>query len=236
MKLLKLLLKPETFAPVLAMGFASGVSVMLVLARVVWTLNIHYAFLIWNLFLAWMPLIFALLASDQVRTARRPGWRFLTLAGAWLVFFPNAPYIFTDLTHLRVTLRANQYTLFWVDLSLILTCALTGLIIGFVSLYIMQSVVRRLAGSIASWVFIAVVAGLSSFGICVGRFLRFNSWDIVVKPGELYDGISAWVESLVHPGSIAFPMLFAAFLFTSYLMLYALTHLSPLASTPAPEE
>src|ERR1051325_5730141 len=191
MKLLKLLLKPETFAPVLALAFASGVSVILVLARVVWTLNIHYAFLIWNLFLAWMPLIFAMLASDHIKAARRPGWRFFALAGAWLVFFPNAPYIFTDLTHLRVPLRANQYTLFWVDLSLILTCALTGLVVGFVSLYLMQSVVRRLVGPVTSWIFIAAIAGLSSFGICVGRFLRFNSWDIVVKPGELYDGISA---------------------------------------------
>jgi hypothetical protein len=57
-----------------------------------------------------------------------------------------------------------------------------------------------------------------------------------VKPGELYDGISAWVESLSHPGSVAFPMLFAAFLFTSYLMLYALTHLSPVATTAPPQE
>jgi uncharacterized membrane protein len=236
MRLLKLLFKPETFGPMLAMSFASAVSVLLVIARVVWSQNIHYAFLIWNLFLAWLPLIFALLACEQAKAGARPGWRFLGFAGAWLLFFPNAPYIFTDMVHLRITLSTHQYTLFWVDLAMILICALTGLIIGFVSLYLMQSVVRRMIGPVTSWLFIAAIAGLSSFGICVGRFLRFNSWDIVVKPGELYESLSAWMESLAHPASMAFPMLFAAFLFTAYLMLYALTHLSPVEPAAGPED
>ncbi len=236
MKLLKLLFKPETFAPTLAVTFASIVSVLLVMVRVLWSGKLFYAFLIWNLFLAWMPLIFALLACDHMKTGVRPGWRFLGFAGAWLLFFPNAPYIFTDLTHLRISLRANQYTLFWVDLSLILMCALTGLIIGFVSLYLMQTLVRRRFGLMASWVFIGAIAGLSSFGICVGRFLRFNSWVPFVKPGELYEGVSSWVVSLAHPGSIAFPMLFATFLFIAYLMLYALTHLSPLQPAAAAKD
>jgi uncharacterized membrane protein len=235
MKLLRLLFKPETFAPMMALVFASAVSIVLVMARVVFSKNIHYAFLIWNLLLAWLPLLFALLACDQLKEAGRPGWRFGAFTAAWLLFFPNAPYILTDLTHLRVTLRLNEHTLFWVDLSLILTCALTGLVIGFVSLYLMQALVRRRFGTMLSWVFIAAIAALSSFGICVGRFLRFNSWDPVVKPGEMYESISSFVLSLANPGSIAFPVLFATFLFTAYLMLYALTHLSP-AQLPAASE
>jgi uncharacterized membrane protein len=111
---------------------------------------------------------------------------------------------------------------------LILICALTGLVLGFVSLYLMQSVVTRMFGRLASWGFIAAIAGVSSFGIYLGRFLRFNSWDVVVQPVALYRGIGSWAaDSLVSPVSFVFPILFAAFLFTSYVMLYALTHLQP---------
>src|SRR5947207_51824 len=95
MKLLKLAFKRETAMPMLALTFASGVSVALVLARILWTGNIGYGFLVWNLFLAWLPLVFALLASERYHNGSGGNWRFLGLAGAWLLFFPNAPYIFT---------------------------------------------------------------------------------------------------------------------------------------------
>jgi uncharacterized membrane protein len=115
---------------------------------------------------------------------------------------------------------------FWVDLSLILLCALTGLVLGFVSLFLMQSVVARMLGRAASWLFIGVVAALSGFGIYVGRIMRFNSWDVLFKPRQLYHGVGNWAaDPLANPTSLAFPVLFAMFLFITYLMLYALTHL-----------
>src|SRR5690242_20450563 len=122
MKLMKLAFRGETAVPMLAMSFASAVSVALLLARIAWTGELFYAGLAWNLFLAWLPLVFALLARDefQAEPARRPwSWRFLGLAGAWLLFFPNAPYIFTDVIHLTTYF----YSHFWVDLVLILLCA-----------------------------------------------------------------------------------------------------------------
>jgi len=222
MKVLKLLFKRETAAPMLALTFASAVSVALVIARICWTGNIRYAFLIWNLFLAWLPLIFSLLACEQYQTGTRRNWRFPALAGAWLLFFPNAPYIFTDLIHLT----ARFYGHFWVDLMLILLCAFTGLVLGFVSLYLMQTVVTCMFGRLASWIFIALVAGLTGFGIYLGRFLRYNSWDVLVRPVKFYHDVGAWAAgSLAYPTSVAFPMLFATFVFLAYLMLYALTHL-----------
>lgn len=224
MKILKLALKHETAMPVLALTFASGASVALVVARIAWTSNVRYSFLIWNLFLAWLPMVFALLASENYHRGSGRDWRFLGLAGAWLLFFPNAPYIFTDLVHLTT----RFYPAFWVDLSLVLLCALTGLVLGFVSLYLMQSVVERMLGRAASWVFIAGVAGLTGFGIYLGRFMRFNSWDVLFKPRQLYRGIGNWVaDPLANSNSLAFPVLFGAFLFLTYLMLYALTHLRP---------
>src|SRR5215468_5243308 len=142
MRLMKLALKRERAIPVLALLFASGVGVALVIARILWTGNIKYGFLIWNLFLAWLPLGFALLACDEYRGDTRRNWRFVWFAGTWLLFFPNAPYIFTDLIHLT-----NQfYRHFWIDLTLILLFAVIGLILGFVSLFLMQGVVQRMLG------------------------------------------------------------------------------------------
>lgn len=224
MRLLKLAFKRETAMPMLALIFASATCVALVAARIIWTGRLGYSFLVWNLFLAWLPMIFALLACEQYHRGSGRDWRFLGLAGAWLLFFPNAPYIFTDLIHL--TTRFHPW--FWVDLSPILLCALTGLVLGFVSLYLMQSVVEQMLGRAASWVFIATVAALSSFGIYVGRFMRFNSWDVLFKPREVYHGIGNWVANpFSNSNSLAFPLLFGTFLFITYLMLYALTHLQP---------
>jgi uncharacterized membrane protein len=222
MRLLRIALKRETAAPMLALSFASAVCLVMVAARVAWTSNYRYCFLAWNLFLAWLPLVFALLAQERFQTGAVRDWRFRFLATAWLLFFPNAPYIFTDLFHLTTNFRTH----FWVDLTLILCCALTGFVLGFVSLFVMQGMVKRVFGGLASWLFIAGVAALSSFGVCLGRFMRFNSWDILFKPVKLYQGIGIWVaDPLAHPMTFGFAALFAAFVFIAYLMLYALTQL-----------
>jgi uncharacterized membrane protein len=219
---MKLAFRRETAIPMLALAFASGVAAALVTARMLWTDSARDSFLLWNLFLAWLPLVFSLLACDAYRNGSGRGWRFFGLAGAWLVFFPNAPYIFTDVIHLANRFRGE----FWVDLVLILICALTGLVLGFVSLFLMQSVVSRMFGRAASWFFIAGVAGLSGVGIYLGRFLRFNSWDLLLKPVALARDLGHLAaDPLAHPHSFVLPALFATFLFIAYLMLYALTHL-----------
>ena len=225
MKLIRIALKRETAVPVLTLIFASGVSVALVFARIAWTGKFRYAFLIWNLFLAWMPLFFALIAADRFRAGCGRNWRFLSLMAGWLVFFPNAPYIFTDVIHLR----SAYFSHFWVDLMLILLCAFTGLVLGFLSLYIMQSIVTRMFGRWWSWFFIALVAGLSGFGIYLGRFLRFNSWDILVRPVKLCQGIGGIItDGWGTTHSVALPILFGTFIFIAYVTLYALTHLEKL--------
>jgi uncharacterized membrane protein len=222
MKLLNLLFKRETAAPMLALMFASVASLALVLVRITSTGNIQYAFLVWNLFLAWLPLMFALLAREEFRADQRRTWRFFGLAGAWLLFFPNASYIFTDLIHLWT----RFYGHFWIDLTLILICAVTGMVLGFVSLYLMQSVVARMFGRGASWLFVVAAAGLSSVGVYFGRFLHFNSWDVFLRPQSVYRGIDAWMESgCSNRSSAGFLFYFATFLLIVYVMLYALTHL-----------
>jgi uncharacterized membrane protein len=222
MKVFRLAFKGEMAIPTIALLFASGVSVALVAAKIVLARKLFFGFLVWNLFLAWVPLVFALLACDQYRQASRSTGRFIALSAAWLLFFPNAPYIFTDLIHL--TGPAHWH--YWVDMMLILACAVTGLVIGFVSLYLMQGLVRRRFGWFAGWLFSAVVAGLSGFGIYLGRILRLNSWDVVLRPLKLFRGVGHWIANpWAQPTSPAFPVVFATFLFIAYVMLYGLTHL-----------
>jgi uncharacterized membrane protein len=222
MKYLKLPFQRETLAPVLALLFASAISLVLVGSCIVWTKNFLYGLLIWNLFLAWLPLVFALLARDTRHSQPERPWRFFGLAGLWLLFFPNAPYIFTDLIHLWTSFRLH----FWIDLTLILLCALTGLVLGFVSLYLMQSVVAQKFGRAWSWLFVVVATGLCSFGIYLGRFLRFNSWDVFLRPGKIYHGLDAWADSpMLNTASAAFLVIFFLFFFIAYVMLYALTRL-----------
>lgn len=218
-------MRRETAVPLVAVVFASGVSLALVAARMAWTGQIRdYRFLFWNLFLAWLPLVFAILAAEAHRDRPERNWAFRGLALAWFLFFPNAPYIFTDLIHLTATFHGR----FWTDLVLILSCALTGLVLGFLSLFLMQNVVARSYGRAMSWLFVAAMAGLSGFGIYLGRFLRFNSWDVVFQPFALLRGVLRWVGDPLGHSNGAFPALFATFLFIAYLMLYALTHLGHL--------
>jgi len=230
MKLLKLFFKREVFAPVLALLFASAVTVTLVLARVIQTRNIHYAYLLWNLFLAWLPLVFARLAGER---AHARGWRdarAFAWSGLWLLFFPNAPYIFTDLVHLINGFFGH----FWGDLVLILCSAMTGLLLGFVSLYLMHAEVERARGPVAGWVFAAAANVLGGFGIFLGRFFRFNSWDVVVQPAKLVQDFHAGkVDSPTTSPMMSFPILFGIFLFTTYAVLYSLTHLSKPQPPPA---
>jgi uncharacterized membrane protein len=216
--------------PLLTLLLATAAGVGLVVSRVCLTGHWRYLFLVWNLFLAWLPLLFALGVCRQYRAGARTGWKLWTLAGLWLLFFPNAPYIFTDLIHLNSWFHGH----YWSDLTMILLAALTGFLLGFVSLYLMQSVVADLLGRVVSWLFILVVAGLTGLGIYIGRFLRWNSWDVFIHPvGLSVDLGRLAAHPLANAGPFMFQALFATFLFFGYLMLYALTHLQPAQRRPA---
>lgn len=223
---IKMNFRRATLFPLLALLTASGIGVFLTALRIERTHNWHYVLLPWNLFLAWLPLIFALGVYHLHHRGERRSVRLAVLAGLWLLFFPNAPYIFTDVVHMWTYFRMA----FWMDLSLVLLIALTGFLLGFVSLYLMQTIVTERFGQLAGWLFILPVAWLTGFGVYLGRFLRWNSWDAIVHPVDLTHSIGHLAaHPIANSASLVFPTLFATFLFLGYLMLYALTHLQPAA-------
>ena len=161
---------------VLASGFAVG----LYAVRVARTGDFTFGFLLWNLTLALVPYALAL--------PRRGGAPRML---AWLLFFPNAPYIVTDLIHLRP--RAVPY---WFDVLMLAAFAWAGLVSGCLSLQRMHARVDARHGTRIGWAFVAAVALASGLGIWLGRFVRLNSWDVVANPGALFEAVSVLV---LHP-------------------------------------
>ena len=116
----------------------------------------RYAFLIWNLFLAWIPFIISYFTYTLIL---RRKWIYLVIpvaAFVWLIFFPNAPYILTDFQHLA---NSSGNLPVWYDVMMLLWFAITGLLLGMVSLFLMQEIIRREFGRWMGWTFVVLVAG-----------------------------------------------------------------------------
>lgn len=206
---------------VAALIAASAVCCALVAYRIVTGAYVWHAYLIWNLFLAWLPLAFALAVVQRFeRVGHGRDMHLAGLAMTWLLFFPNSPYIFTDVVHVLAARRPS----FWSELMLILLCAMTGFLAGFLSLQIMHGLATKLWGRANGWLFVALTCGLTGFGVYLGRFTRLNSWDVLVNPVRLVRRTSAGAWNLVTEWHhTKFLILFSLFLLLGYMMLFALT-------------
>ena len=198
-----------------------------VLSVAIWRFRVEYSgsgnynFLIWNLFLAWIPFLIAYFTYTLTLSRR---WVYAVVPVAaflWLIFFPNAPYILTDFQHLA---KVTGDLPVWYDVMMLIWFSFTGVLLGMVSLFLMQEIVRREFGRWVGWGFVALVTALSSAGVYVGRFLRWNSWDIFRNPS----GMAQYtIQSVQDPSlqSIGFIGLFGAFFLFLYVTLYTFGHL-----------
>ena len=203
-------------------SFATLVCFALFGLRAVHSHTFTYRYLLWNLFLAWLPVLSALAAYNLQKSYSWVNWVLVPgCALFWLVFFPNAPYLITDIMHLRQQTAVP----FWYDLILFVAFAWTGFFLGLVSLFMMQEIVRKAAGRVISWLFALGVLALSSFGIYLGRFLRWNSWDVFLSPGRLMADLSEHAQDpFTRFQALVFSVLFACFFLAMYLTLVAVAH------------
>ncbi|WP_461305054.1 DUF1361 domain-containing protein [Aureisphaera sp.] len=185
----------ELLFPILAF---SSISLFVLMLRLKFTLSFFYLFLVWNLFLAWIPFMISTYLSHKNpnRTAVILG------SGIWLVFLPNAPYILTDFLHLN---HPNSHPIFDGFMLAIFTIA--GMICYVYSLRDMELLWRSHFSKRMIRLVLVLLPFLTGFGIYLGRFLRWNSWDIIQNPRGLmndifniiiypFDHLLAWVTTL----------------------------------------
>jgi uncharacterized membrane protein len=198
---------------------ASIVSVLLARARIAYSNTNDYSALIFNLGLAWIPFLFASLAY-VVSWSRKLLYLVVPVcAFIWLVFFPNAPYILTDFQHLSTYATTAPV---WYDVLMLIWFAWTGLLLGLVSLHFMQEIVTRSFGRKSGWLFTILVTLMSSVGIFLGRFNRWNSWDILGDPMPIAHDIWGWLR---HPFAnlrvYGFTLLYTTLFLFVYLAIHA---------------
>lgn len=180
----------------------------------------YYAFMLWNLFLAAIPLGLSLGLRQINRLVLA-----VPLLAVWLLFFPNAPYVLTDLMHLN---EHNAHVPKWLDLLMLLSFALVALWFGFQSLHMVQHwFVRRFSHATAWCVSIGSLA-LSGFGIYLGRFDRWNSWDLLHRPVSLLSRIAAYIlHPMDHTRTWGFTLGFGTMLILSYLFWFSSVPTAP---------
>lgn len=183
-------------------------SLFLLLVRIIVTGELTYIFLAWNLFLAWTPF-----AISQKIAAVQNRWKILLLFSAWLLFLPNAPYIITDFLHLK----QRPPIPYWYDILLLFSAALNGLLLGLASLLTVEKFLVGRYGNRISAVLMFCSFFLCSFGVYIGRYLRWNSWDVITNPDDIAGDILVRVfNPFDHFGTWAVTFLFGSFFYIMY--------------------
>ncbi|GAB3136058.1 DUF1361 domain-containing protein [Tsukamurella serpentis] len=170
-------------------------------------------FLIWNLFLAWIPMVCAV----GFAVVRRR-WPLVPLGIGWLAFLPNSPYLVTDLVHL------GDGENLWRHVLQYGFAAWTGILLGVVSMLAVHRRLDREFGALWGWLAVALSVGLCAIGVVIGRFQRWNSWDLVTRPDAVVAATFDWVSSpLAYVQSTGVALAVAAFFGLAYLIVFALT-------------
>lgn len=180
-------------------------SVSLLTYRIIKSEGLSYIFLAWNLFLALIPWWI----SNYLKQKESLQFKHLPLLGAWLLFIPNSPYILTDLFHLKLR---DPFPL-WYDLVLVLSFALIGMIVFLKSLKDMLSILKAYVSPMLFTLITPVIFWLISFGLYLGRYLRFNSWNVVNHPFRL---MRQSFDILFEKDTIGFTLIFSVFMWFMY--------------------
>ena len=189
----------------------------LILVRIVYSGNIRYLSMCWNIFLAWIPYILSCYFSDYQEKEK---WKQLFLFASWLLFFPNALYIVTDLIHLE---EATHVPL-WYDAVLLFASSFIGIMMAFVSLKKAENLMLSFLNVRTVNLLVPVILFVASFGVYLGRFQRWNSWDVLHNPFALgIDIINRFVSPVDHLKTWAITFIFSML----YTLLYFLVKIIP---------
>ena len=188
--------------------YATGLELL----RVFISPKTNYLFFIWNLFLAWIPYLIGIyLPVAYYKMKSKVVAYFLFVI--WFLFWPNSPYILTDLLHLK----QKQNIPLWFDLGLILSFAWAGLMLGYISLIEIQNLIRKRTNRTVSWIFASFMLLIGALGIYIGRYGRLNSWDIL-NPDKLYTTLFMhFNDNLMRLDMLGMTFMYGIFLFLGYI-------------------
>lgn len=208
MRTIKLLL-PQAHKQHRTLYVLAAFCICLLLVRAKLTHSVFFFFLIWNLFLAYIPVWITTQLIDKVQWIEKKHY-FYPLFLCWLLLLPNAPYIITDFIHLQRELDVPV----WFDVLLLISFSVTGLLFGLASMKHMYNILAGQFGKQSAKGIIAFVCLLSAYGIYLGRYLRYNSWDILHKPLMLLgDIIASFTDPSCIKASLGITLGFGTLLF-----------------------
>lgn len=187
-------------------------SVFLLMVRIKLNHSFFYLFLIWNLFLAIIPFVITSYLTIQPNIKKM---KLILWFGTWLLFLPNAPYIITDLMHLRL----NPDSYLWLDILVVTSFACNGLLLFYLSVLDMKNILKAYIKKPVNDILLIILLFLSSFGIYLGRFLRYNSWEILSNPKYLIlDIFNIALQPITYREAWLFTFLFGIFLNIGFWM------------------
>lgn len=147
--------------------------------------GIYSGWILWNLFLAFIPAVLSFWLFRRKTKARPLLWWAVLIV--FIAFLPNAPYMLTDIIHLIRGTRAGYAG--WVIALIVLPIHLLAILGGF-EFYVLSLInqghylKRQRAGKFVVWAELLAHL-LCAVGIYLGRFIRFNSWDLVTAPSNV---------------------------------------------------
>jgi uncharacterized membrane protein len=185
----------------------------LICCRIIYTGKISFLFLIWNLFLAWLPFFL----SNQLKKSNTSiSARQIFMLLLWLLFFPNSLYLVTDLIHLDDKSIVPK----WFDAVIIFSACFLGLLLGFISLLQVENFLMNWFSNKKLNIGVFIILFVASFGVYLGRFLRWNSWDIVSNPFQLFYSILNNVFNPIdHWYTWAITIIFTLFYYLVYWVI-----------------
>ncbi|WP_178989280.1 DUF1361 domain-containing protein [Winogradskyella schleiferi] len=209
METLKTLVQTR-FRTLSLLSVALAFSVILLMLRMKLNKSFFFLFLIWNVFLAIIPYTITMYLSTKPNLSKLKLTFGLMI---WLIFLPNAPYIVTDLVHIRI----GNDSLLWLDILVILSFALSGLLLFYISILDMQKIVKSKFEKLPIEAISISILFLCGFGVYLGRFLRYNSWEIISQPQLLFlDILNIIIAPFQNYEAWLFTLGFGLFLVVGY--------------------
>lgn len=203
----------------LALVFFSAFCVGMEVLRMHLSGTASFCFLIWNLILAWVPYILAQLFA--VHDLRRQAISAMGILALWILFLPNGPYIITDLLHLRQRVVIP----FWYDVLLVSSYAWLGLLLSLLSVRQIHHKLKDHFAPRKLWIALPVLFLSAGYGIYLGRFLRWNSWDVFFRPIYLLRrSLMELVHPFSHPQPLQVTVIIGLLLTLSYTVFYLSHH------------